>query len=124
MTEPRLFTIELPPGVPLLNANDRFHWRTRAHRTQNLRQITAMLARNAGIPRLERVHITGWYHPPNQRRRDVANLYPTFKACVDGCVDAGVLEDDSDKYVTGPDMRIGHVVKHGQIVLEIREVTT
>jgi hypothetical protein len=123
MTEPRVYTIELPAGMQLINANDRFHWRTKAHRTQNLRQITAILARNAGIPRLERVHIVGWYHPPNTRRRDAANWYPTFKACVDGCVDAGVIDDDDTAHVTGPDMRIGHTVKRGQIVLEIRELT-
>lgn len=124
MTEPREYTVELPAGLDLLNANDRLHWSAKNRLTQALRQITCTLARNAGIPRLERVHITGWYHPPNQRRRDVANLYPTFKACVDGIVDARVVDDDDTKHVTGPDMRIGHVVKHGQIVLEIREVTT
>jgi hypothetical protein len=31
---------------------------------------------------------------------------PTAKACVDGLVDAGVLEDDNFSRVRGPDMRL------------------
>jgi len=35
----------------------------------------------------------------------VSNYFPTFKACIDGFVDAGVLADDSDAHVIGPDPR-------------------
>jgi len=38
----------------------------------------------------------------------VSNSFPTFKACIDGFVDAGVLADDSDLHVVGPDPRRGY----------------
>jgi hypothetical protein len=44
------------------------------------------------------------------------------KAAVDGLVDAGVLTDDSDEYLTGPDMRPGPVEKSGRLVLHITEL--
>lgn len=122
MTDPREYTLELPAGLDLLTANDRPHWTKRNALTQTLRQATCFLARNQQIPQLERVHITGILRPHDRRRRDPANWYPSFKACVDGLVDAQVIADDDHTRVTGPDMRIGDVVKHSQLVLEIREV--
>lgn len=32
-------------------------------------------------------------------RHDVGNCYPSFKAVLDGCVDAGVITDDSDSFI-------------------------
>lgn len=47
-------------------------------------------------------------HSTTNRRRDVGNLYPTVKACLDGIVsDAKVLPDDDDRHVVGPDIRPG-----------------
>jgi hypothetical protein len=46
----------------------------------------------------------------NRRRSDVGNLYPTAKAVVDGLVDYGLIEDDDDTRLIGPDMRRGQVV--------------
>lgn len=122
MTEPREYTLELPAGLELLTANDRTHWTKRNPITQTLRQTTALIARNQRIPRLDRIHITGILRPHDRRRRDPANWYPSFKACVDGLVDAQVIADDDHTRVTGPDMRIGDVVTHAQLVLVIREL--
>jgi len=60
--------------------------------------------------------------PDSGHRRDPANWYPSFKACVDGLVDAGVLNDDDHAHVIGPDMRIGPVVPRSQLVLYIRQL--
>jgi Holliday junction resolvase RusA-like endonuclease len=121
MSGPRSWTIELPAGMDLLNANQRYHWRVRAERTKHIRSTAEILARGAKIPTLARAHIIGEFRPPNRRRRDVANLYPSFKAAIDGLVDAGVLEDDDDTHLVGPDMRLGPV-RLGQIVLHITEL--
>jgi Holliday junction resolvase RusA-like endonuclease len=74
------------------------------------------------IPTLARAHIVGEFRPPDRRRRDVANLYPSFKAAIDGLVDAAVLVDDDDTHLVGPDMRLGGLVAGGQIVLHITEL--
>lgn len=117
------WTVPIPPGTPLLNANQRIHWRQRAARTRVLRDAALVLARAARMPRLERAYVIAEYRPPDRRRRDVANLYPSFKACIDGIVSAGVLPDDSDTYLTGPDMRIGPVVTRGQLVIHVYDAT-
>lgn len=44
----------------------------------------------------------GW---PNRLRRDSHNLMPTLKALIDGMTEAGLLPDDDDKHLTGPDLR-------------------
>jgi hypothetical protein len=43
----------------------------------------------------------------DERRRDVANYYPTVKAAIDGFVDAGIITDDDHTHFIGPDMRLG-----------------
>ncbi|MBF8187353.1 hypothetical protein ITP53_16755 [Nonomuraea sp. K274] len=119
---PRAWTVQLPSGMELLNANQRLHWRVRSARTKLVRGEAASLARQQKIPTLGRAHIVGEYRPPDRRRRDVANLYPSFKAAIDGLVDAAVLEDDDDTHLVGPDMRLGQVAAGGQLVLHITEL--
>lgn len=132
-TSPRTFTVALPAGLRLLNANQRLHYRRRAEITAALRGAAmeaatenpslhkALTAANPD-PVFQRAHIIGVLHPGDRSRRDPANWYPSFKAGVDGLVDAGVLEDDDNTHVVGPDMRLGHVVKGSRIVLHIREL--
>lgn len=128
---PPRITIALPAGLPLLNSNQRLHHRPKAKLTAALRAaameavsedpaLMAALAAAKPGPLYARAHILGILHPPTRRRADPANWYPSFKAAVDGIVDAGVLEDDDHTRVIGPDMRIGTVVKGGRIVLVVR----
>jgi hypothetical protein len=110
--------------LELLNANDRdAHWARRKRLAYTLRETTAWLARAQRIPRLDRAHIAATYEPPDRRRRDPANWQPSFKACVDGLVDAGVIPDDDAAHVTGPDPRLGAVCPRGRVVLVITERT-
>jgi hypothetical protein len=119
----RTWTVELPPGLELLNANQRKHWSAKGRTTKAIRDAAHMFALADRIPAVSRAYIVAEYRPPNRRRRDVHNLFPSAKAAVDGLVDAGVLPDDSDEYLTGPDMRLGEVVAGGQLVLHITEVS-
>lgn len=128
---PRAFTIALPAGLKLLNANQRMHHKPKAKLTAAIREaaveavagdralMDALAAAKPG-PLFERVHILGIFRPATARRADPANWYPSFKAAVDGLVDAGLLEDDDHEHVAGPDMRLGEKVKGGQIVLVVR----
>lgn len=127
---PRSYTITLPVGLRLLNANQRMHHKPKAKLTAAIRDaameavaedrtIMAALAAAKPGPLFQRVHILGILRPATARRADPANWYPSFKAAVDGLVDAGLLDDDDHEHVVGPDMRLGQKVKGGQLVLVV-----
>ena len=116
----QVVTVELPPGLPLINANKRIFRYQLNEMTQAIREAAKLLA--GPVPAMKRAHIVCEIRPPDRRRRDVHNLYPSAKAAVDGLVDAGVLPDDSDRYLIGPDMRAGDVEPGGRLVLHITEL--
>ena len=120
----REWRLEMPPGMELLNANHRPHWSARARITKDLRWAAYVIAKKAKIPPLARARVRCFYEsPPTRAVKDVANLAPSAKALVDGAlVDAGVLVDDSDTYLIGPDMRRGPVHPQGRLVLVITEL--
>jgi len=128
---PGPFVITLPAGLRLLNANQRLHYKRKGEYTAKLRSaameavsecpaLMAALAAAKPDPLFQRAHILGVLHPRTDGRRDPANWYPSFKAAVDGLVDAGVLEDDDHTRLLGPDMRLGEKRKRGQLVLVVR----
>ncbi|MFJ2733714.1 hypothetical protein [Streptomyces sp. NPDC087317] len=128
---PLPYVIPLRRGLKLLNSNQRLHYRRRAEYTSKIREaameavsecpaLMAALAAAKPDPLFARAHVLGVLHPPTDGRRDPANWYPTFKAAVDGIVDAGLLEDDDHTRLLGPDMRLGEKRKGGQIVLVVR----
>lgn len=128
---PRPYVIALRVGIRLLNANQRLHHKRRNEYTGAIRSaameavsespaLMDALAAAKPDPLFERAHILGVLHPQDNGRRDPANWYPSFKAAVDGLVDAGLFEDDDHTRVLGPDMRLGRVVKKGQLVLVVR----
>lgn len=122
IVRPRSWTIALPAGLTLMNSNQRLHHHQRHGLTKVLRTAGWTAARNAKIPHLEHAYAVGILCPPDRGRRDPANWYPSFKALVDGCVDAGVLEDDDSTRLLGPDMRIGPVVKKSRLILVITDL--
>lgn len=125
----RRFRIELPPGTALLSANGRENWHARAAVTKNLRETARVLARNAHVPPLGRVKVRVWYYPPDRRRRDTSNLFPSLKACLDGIVDAHIITDDEDTVVRSVEFLPASgddgeklIVKKGQLVIELEEL--
>lgn len=111
------------PTARILNANDRIHWAKRSAMTKMLRTEARLHALD--LPSMERAHLTvavGW---PDKRRRDVHNIFSTVKACVDGFVDAGLLPDDSDAHLTGPDLRahVAGVKGHVVLTFKFEEIT-
>jgi len=80
-----------------ISANDRGSWHAKAAKTALWREATRVqvLALRAGqIPPPVEVHVL--VHRTSNRRSDALNTADTFKACLDGCVEAGLLEDDHD----------------------------
>ena len=113
-------TGRLKPVGPFINSNSRDHRHQVAKMTKAWRETAAIRA--AGIPTFEkRVHIVAHIFKPNAGRWDPNNLWPTIKAAVDGCVDAGLLLDDDHLHVIGPDMRAAGK-GNPEIVLEIIEI--
>lgn len=110
-----LLTIPAPDKP--LTANQRLHHHPKAERTRNWRLRTALLARR--LEPMPHAHVTYWIHATSNRRRDVANYYPTIKACLDGVVDAGVLPDDDDRHVVGPDPRPGDKADEFTVTLRL-----
>lgn len=117
----RSFRVELPAGLPLLNANGREHWSKRANATKAIRTIACGQAK--GIPPLAKVRVKAIFYAPDNRRRDVSNLFPAIKAAIDGAlVDSKVLPDDSDKYVKSLEIvRAEDNIPGGQLVIEVIE---
>lgn len=100
-------TLELVPPCDFINANGRLHHHAKAKLTKTWRQAaeSAVDALGTHRPIYQAAHIVISYRFPTNHRREVSNLQLTSKAIVDGLVDAGVIPDDSDEYVTGPDNR-------------------
>lgn len=97
------FELKVPmvPGktdAPPLTANQRLHWRRKAALTAMVREAVAWHARDIG----QYPHVVVQLHfaPQDKRRRDPSNLVPTQKPAVDALVDAGVVPDDTPRYVT------------------------
>jgi hypothetical protein len=118
--------LEVPdPGVGWLNLNRRLHRLQVAARTKAWREATTWRAKAAKLPRFtEPVRILAFVCPTTARKFDATNLLWTAKACVDGLRDAGVLVDDDNDHVLGPDMRCGPKRKTGTLVLVITTVVS
>lgn len=83
----------------LLTSNMRPHWATKARHTRAIRDMAWVLAKHQRVqlmPAATLEVVTKW---PDHRVRDATNIEPTSKAAVDGCVDAGLLTDDSSRYL-------------------------
>lgn len=90
--------MDLPWSKPL-SMNDRGHWSKRAAEVAQYRQDAGWAAREAKIPKCERVRVTLVYEPRDQRRRDPLNLTATLKVVQDALVDVGVIPDDTIEYM-------------------------
>lgn len=93
-------TVVVPKGL-LMSLNDRKHWRATLDTKAALRQLGVLAGRAARLE-FDRARLTVLFHWPDRRIRDRHNYFPTIKHVLDGIVDAGVLPDDSDKYLDGP----------------------
>jgi Holliday junction resolvase RusA-like endonuclease len=85
-----------------VSANDRDHWRVKARKVAEIRNVAEIYVWNRGMPAgLDHITVGLVYVPRDRRRRDADNLVvPLMKALVDGIVDAGVVADDDTEHVT------------------------
>ena len=129
--EPRILRIELPPGLPLLNANKRpFMRKSKDGRRvpsdskdiERLRDEAEKAARAQPFVPFSRVRIRCIFRAPNNYKRDTFNLAPSFKAIIDGLVRAGVIKDDNDSIVKEVCLVRGeNLPKLGQLIIQVIE---
>lgn len=113
---------KVPWGLLSLNAERKLHWSARKAVAAYWRSNTESAVRMAGIPRMGRVHVVVWFHKATNRMYDVSNLLPVAKSCVDSLVDAGIVPDDNNHYVIGPDLRAGAKSPTPHIRIEITDL--
>lgn len=101
--------ITIPADIAPLTLNKQLHWAAKAKLSKAWRHAAYTTVTEAwpedGLPRprfAKPVFMVVLVSFPDKRRRDPHNWTPTFKACIDGFVDAGLLVDDSAGYLTGP----------------------
>ncbi|MEV6403967.1 hypothetical protein AB0M58_13615 [Streptomyces bobili] len=119
--------ILLMPAAELLNSNQRRHWAEEARLRKRMRTEAALTARIVRVPPLQRAAVFYVLHPlPVERQRDPGNWADSAKPYVDGLVDADVLPDDNDRYLSGPFPALGEPVPGGdaRISLVIVELHT
>lgn len=111
----------------VLNANDRFSRFQRMEVTKKLRQLARYHVKGlerGGVSQYTetnpaRVILT--VYPPTNQKVDPPNLYPTFKALLDGLTDAGVWSDDNNDVILETAFRYGGASgKKGHYRLDIR----
>jgi crossover junction endodeoxyribonuclease RusA len=101
-------TLTVPAPCQWINLNQRLHWAKRAKLTKSWRLAARVRAQQAGLPKgLPRVRVTATIHKGNNRAYDAHNLVPTVKAAIDGLVDYGLIPEDTNQHLVGPDMREG-----------------
>ena len=104
----RQWVMVVPQPDEWINANHRTHWAVTGRRVVSWRGAAKLHARRVHLPvGLGRARVECAFQFTDARRRDVGNLAPTAKAIVDGLVDYGLLPDDDDAHLIGPDLRRG-----------------
>lgn len=71
----------------------------RAELVKTWRSAFHVLAKSEQMPEMEWITVTVEPHQKGGRLQDVGACNPAVKAAVDGIVDAGILPDDSPKYM-------------------------
>lgn len=104
-----------------INRERAVHWRDHRRSTAHWRETFAWLAIAARIPHLDRVTVDAT--PIKRDRRgwpDVGACMPAVKAAIDGLVDAGVLDDDTDRHVVSLTFHPARLVPRASDGLELR----
>lgn len=83
----------------LMTSNQRLHWATKARHTRAIRDMAWIMAKHQRVQLMPAATLEVVAKWGNRQRRDAENIHPTVKAAIDGCVSAGLLADDSSRYL-------------------------
>lgn len=113
--QPRVWQFELTG--PILNANQRLHWRQERERKATWRDMAhqkAIATVGANRPTLERARVHVYLIPRDTHPRDAENIAPLAKSVVDGLVAAAVLAGDDTSRMPAPTLAVESVPRRGQ----------
>lgn len=111
----RSVTVTLPPIPKQLRAQNRSHWKAKTDHLKRYRSDVCKAFKAAmGNMRFERatlsmtlyVDLTKMRLSNGYAPRDIGNLIAAFKSGQDGIVDAGLIPDDSAKYLSYGEIKI------------------
>ena len=96
--------ISIPmPGAKECSLNWRGHWAQRARAVKTLRgaaMICALSCSNWSRPNYEKAKVSITFVIPNRHHiKDSDNAMASIKPAIDGCVDAGIIVDDSPDHL-------------------------
>ena len=97
--EQTIYRLEFPQRPWTTNAERAGNRWERAKLTKDWRTGFQLLAKYEKIPPMSWITVTVEPHQKGGRLQDVGACNPSVKAAIDGLVDAGVLPDDSSKFV-------------------------
>lgn len=110
--------LELPWPSTALTPHAKGHWFTKANATRKARRDAYYIALDAKVQPNPTAILTVTYHPPNNARRDCANMHGRMKAAIDGIADAMGCDDNGFR-VRFPDS-FAEVVRGGCVVIEVQ----
>jgi hypothetical protein len=89
-----------PSPTWTLNSERTWHHHKRAGYVKEWRNAFWLLAKEARIPHLDAIGVAATpVQAGKGRTQDVGGCFPAAKAAIDGLVDAGVIDEDSPRYV-------------------------
>lgn len=110
--------ILLPAGIALPNANKKIHYMAEYRQKKAVKDYTWQIVKLCRFRPMLRADITAVIHPDLRTRRfDPHNWAPSVKAAIDGAVLAGLLPDDSSKYLRSVSFVAGKPVRGWQLEL-------
>ena len=90
-------TMFIPLAQNPLSLNKKLHWAPEAKLIKQWRTFAALNA--ARWPQLPYAEVTLTWHVTDAKRRDEDNMFGLLKPLADGLVDAGVVPDDTPRWM-------------------------
>lgn len=89
------FELPWPPAKLTQNGQYGRHWRTKQTAAASYKADCKIMCRAAAIGRMEgdRAHLSIRFCPPDRRRRDLDNMFASFKHGIDAVAEAIGIDD-------------------------------
>jgi crossover junction endodeoxyribonuclease RusA len=119
----RSYEIEVWGKMWTLNAERKMHHFTRAKNVKDWREAAATVAIAKNIPHLEAIEVTFTPHRVNKSGlADLGGHFPVLKACIDGLMDAGVIDEDGPEIVKRLVFEAPIVTGDSKALIHIKEI--
>ena len=119
----RIVLPDLPPREANPNSHSHHYTINKVRAKQHEEMIAYVLEQGRPDTPMERAHITITWRAKDKRTRDADNLFAAMKGSIDGLVKAGVLVDDSAKYLSySLYYEWGDDITENETIIEIEEV--